>query len=694
MWSKKTVIGLFLFMLGVHVCPGRGEEFFSVGQLRSSGPVTTEASKKIVSRLRALMADFKSAGITRETAAAMDVVGRFSSDILKVDRTSRVQAYVYVIDTSEGTLDILGRHGLDIDIVNSDFAVVQGWIPVENLEALASESVVLKIRPPSYGTHNVGSVTSQGDAIHRCDGARALGFTGAGVRAGVVSDGVSSLAASQASGDLPGVQVLNAGSGDEGIAILEIIYDCAPGAALAFSSAKDPSGFTTTLAFAQSVNALASAGAHLIIDDVIFLTDPSFEDGLTALNDRAVGSNVLRISAAGNDALAHYQGMFTPGPFDSGIPMKPGTRHDFGGGDTLLRIRVPASPGGTAAALFLQWGNRVGGAGDDYDLCVRRTDGSILVCSLLVQDGNDDPIEAILLICFGSFGGSCPADIQITLYAGSPRLLELYCAGPCLFDEFNVVADSVFGHQAAPEVLAVAASPASAPDIIEPFSAAGPATILFPVPEMRFKPDLTGIDGVATTRPGFNPFFGTSAAAAHVAGGAALVMQANPSYQLGPPVFASFLREALKGTAMDLGPPGPDVNFGFGRADALNAIQNELGKARCQIRSDRSTVKVGEQFTVTVETFPGAGDPWDIYVVGAIFTPGPVTLFSLNFASGTLGPANVIQPARPTAPIIASSQSFAFVAPFAGQVGGFCLLADPGLTRISPFSFVAISFTP
>src|SRR5262249_3968260 len=149
-----------------------------------------------------------------------------------------------------------------------------GWIPVENLEALASESVVVKIRPPSYGTHNVGSATSQGDAIHRCDQARGLGFTGAGVKVGVVSDGVDDLTSSQASGDLPAVQVLAAGSGDEGTAILEIIHDCAPGAALAFSSDQG-----TSLAFIQSVNALEAAGAQIIIDDVGFPTEPYFQDG-------------------------------------------------------------------------------------------------------------------------------------------------------------------------------------------------------------------------------------------------------------------------------------------------------------------------------------------------------------------------------------------------------------------------------
>src|SRR6185503_12185078 len=84
---------------------------------------------------------------------------------------------------------------------------------------------------------NVGSQSSQGDAKHRADSARAIfGVGGAGVKIGVLSDGVTNLAASQALGDLGAVTVLpgQAGSGDEGTAMLEIIHDLAPGAQLYF----------------------------------------------------------------------------------------------------------------------------------------------------------------------------------------------------------------------------------------------------------------------------------------------------------------------------------------------------------------------------------------------------------------------------------------------------------------------------
>ena len=83
-------------------------------------------------------------------------------------------------------------------------------------------------------------MTSEGDRAHAADTARgASRITGTGVKLCALSDGVDSLAASQAAGELPAVDVLpdQAGGGDEGTAMLEIMHDVAPGAALGFATA-------------------------------------------------------------------------------------------------------------------------------------------------------------------------------------------------------------------------------------------------------------------------------------------------------------------------------------------------------------------------------------------------------------------------------------------------------------------------
>src|SRR5262249_19645962 len=120
-----------------------------------------------------------------------------------------------------------------------------------------------KGRPASVNVVNV----SEGDKTHKAlNGRQAFGFNGTGIKVGVLSDGVSNLAAAQATGDLGPVTVLagQTGSGDEGTAMLEIVHDLAPGAQLFFATA-----FNGITSFAQNIRDLRTAGCDIIVDDVI-----------------------------------------------------------------------------------------------------------------------------------------------------------------------------------------------------------------------------------------------------------------------------------------------------------------------------------------------------------------------------------------------------------------------------------------
>lgn len=128
---------------------------------------------------------------------------------------------------------------------------------------------------------DAGSQTTEADTTHRSNVARnSYGVNGAGIKIGVLSDGVDTLAARQASGDLPAnVTILSgqAGSGDEGTAMLEIVYDVAPGTQLYFATA-----FFGITSFAQNIKNLRAAGCDIIIDDVTYFNETAFQDGQAA----------------------------------------------------------------------------------------------------------------------------------------------------------------------------------------------------------------------------------------------------------------------------------------------------------------------------------------------------------------------------------------------------------------------------
>jgi subtilisin family serine protease len=143
---------------------------------------------------------------------------------------------------------------------------------------------------------------------------------------------------------------------------------------------------------------------------------------------------------------------------------------------------------------------------------------------------------------------------------------------------FNTTASSVPAQSdSGGGVLSVGAISASDTGIntIETYSSRGPTN------NGALKPDVTAIDGVSITGSGgfSNPFFGTSAAAPHVAGLAALILDIEPSLLAGesgddPTADRLALRAAIQNTAIDLGDSGVDQTFGWGRVDGLKAGQS------------------------------------------------------------------------------------------------------------------------
>lgn len=530
---------------------------------------------KIDSTIREIMQKMKASGMTRSNIQDFSPE-EFSSKFVRVNNEGEIQVYVYLKEANEENTSILEEKGLDFDIVNEKYKIVQGWLPFERVDEVSELDFVIKITPPSYGSPRTGSVNTEGDEVLRSDEVRdVLGFDGTGVEVGVISDGVDNMATSQATGDLPDNIDVNpslSGSGDEGTAMLEIIHDIAPGAGLAFSE-----GFSTSLAFIESINYLVNtANVDVIVDDISFFLEPYFEDGAVATEARsAVNSGKIFFSAAGNDAEKHYQALYVdtnPADVDNNI-------HDFGlaaGEESDIGMLI-STPGNLA--IILQWNDKFGQSSNDYNLFLfDAITLDLLATSNEVQDGDDDPIEGIVI---SDLGISVPFFIVINHFSGESKSLEIFFNGLVEVLTFNVPSDSIFGHPAVPGVIAVGAVPFSDPFSVEDFSSQGPSTIFFPAFLEQPKPDVVAPNRVSVTGAGGfgipvarSLFAGTSAAAPHVAGVAALILDANPN------LTPSEVKDALTNTAIDIEPASfatvssRNNLSGFGLVDAFAAVQS------------------------------------------------------------------------------------------------------------------------
>lgn len=549
----------------------------------------SNGSAKLNSSLKGISNKISNMIVTRGDAESTKL-SSLSNPLIKIDDNGNVQVYLYCNEVSDSNLEELLSIGLIVEEVNEDLKIIQGWLPYENLEEAAEAGFVVKVTPPSYAHTRAGSLTTQGDAVLGSDDVRnILGFDGTGVKIGVISDGVDSLAMSQATGDLPGFVDVgsNANGGDEGTAMLEIIHDIAPGADLAFYTA-----FPTSMNFLNAITFFMNNGVDIIVDDVGFLTQPYFQDGeLAQAAQNAVDNGIIFVSAAGNDAQRHYQAFY----IDDGGLDPDDDLHNFGaaaGGSSDVGMTYEI-PGGGLAAFFLQWSDPFGSSSNDYDLfIVDSFSGDILDSGTNPQNGNDDPFEFAIVENDGF--GSLLVEIIISKFSGTPQTLEMHFNLDGDLTEFNVPEDAIFGHPAAPGVLATAAFDWKTPNTIESFSSHGPSSIISPsdatistraaITELRQKPEFSAPDGVSTTVPGFTTFCGTSAAAPHAAAVAALVLEAieftESNATLGDPTIAKRqvveVKNALTSTAVDLGQPGFDNISGFGRINAFAAVQSVL----------------------------------------------------------------------------------------------------------------------
>jgi len=526
----------------------------------------------------------------------------------------RVHVYVRVRSIDPATLDALRARGLEIVVASEAFGgLVDGWAETSALPALAALPAVTMIRPVAPAATNTGAVLSAGDAAMRAEVARAAGFTGAGIAVGLISDGITSAEQFRPAGDLPAVTVpLDARcasfEGDEGTAMLEIVHDVAPDAGpLLFASFGQSGAF-----MGEAVRCLADAGARVIIDDVTFPDEPFFEDGPLAMAAReVVRRGVSYHTSAGNRRREFLETALAPGVYP---PL--GVIHNFdpaGGGDPANEIVIGAG-GGTTCVI--QWDEPFGAAATDLDLlAVQGTPDNVIAKSDNPQDGTQDPVEMVSID--NPTNTDQTVSLVVQVFSGNTnRRFRMMCLRSREMQHVSAEG-AIYGQQAVAEVIAVGTINLDDPglDTVSAASSPGPATILFPAPQTREKPDLVAFDGVETAvgQAGLfpNPFFGTSAAAPHSGAVAALMLSKNPALTPGQ------IQEIMKATAVDVEAPGFDRLAGAGKVDALaavtavpcadaNALPAEVSCGGERVKPAAGAYRAARKKTIASETAPAS----------------------------------------------------------------------------------------
>ncbi len=476
--------------------------------------------------------------------------------------------------------------------------LVQALVPIASLEALARAGPVEFVRLPLRA---VPMVTGEGVALINADGWQTQGVTGAGVKVAVLDLGFQGYA-SLLGTELPNTVTVMSFRADgdiaggtpgtpHGTAVAEIVHEVAPGAELYLVN------FDTEVELANASAWLTSQGAEVINASWgFFVSGPG--DGTGLVNDivsTSTAAGTLWSVAAANHALRHYSALFLDSDDDLFHEFQNVPFQDEGNQITGAFFGL-AFPGEVIGAE-LKWDDDFGAACRDYDLYLKRTDDvtgepiTVASSETVQNDGTDcvpgaDPIESLTHTV--TVADTYHLVIKESA-ASSDAFVHLYSFFHDI--EYMVPAGSISQPADNPDALAVAAVNWCTPNTIEPYSSRGPTT------DNRTKPDLAGPDGVSNTT--YPPLFactgfsGTSAAAPHITGAAALVRQLLPCYT------PAQLQAYLEASAVDLGDPGKDNTFGSGRLllgdPPLDSDGDGMGDG-CDPDDDDDSLGLGDAF--------------------------------------------------------------------------------------------------
>ena len=449
------------------------------------------------------------------------------------------------------TLDLLQSHGISPRHATAHY--IEVFVPPLLLREIANLSdtaaISLIVPPQSFQEPPNQSVLGDGPAAHRSAAWNQAGFTGSGIKIGVIDVGYAG-ADGLLGTELPAdpqtrcyttetdspTDLTRCEQSDHGTIVAESIIDIAPEATLYLASVRSPGDLADVVDWMISEDvSVINMSLGWLFDGPGDGTSPRAHSPLNTLA-KAVNNDILWVNSAGNSGRSSWFGVPTDADGDNLL--------EFGAAQERLDLNVNES-----TIVQLRWDGDWGAEATDLDLHLFDATGNPLAQSLNPQEGSagNRPYE----IAFPGAHGN--AYIQITSRTGDlPRWIQIVpwngsIAGSTGGGSIDNPAES-----ANSGMLTVGATHWDNTDTIEEYSSRGPT------PDGRIKPDLVGVACGETAL--LSTFCGTSQAAPHIAGLAALVRQRFPEFS------PQDVRQYLMTHAEDRGATGPDNSWGAGFA--------------------------------------------------------------------------------------------------------------------------------